>query len=178
MSENLDYTDLAQSWKEQGLAILSDKFGEEDKKYIIDKMFDFALLTGEALNNPFHFKHLDIETKVIITQIVAEWTFRKACDLVSEGIPLKDRDEILRKIAFVVFQDATDAFKKNMPCEQCLQLVEQQVDKTYKEALDELSGNKSKSSEDEFELIDVNEAFNLLQTDELSECNNKTEEPT
>ena len=56
-------------------------------------------------------------------------------------------DGIMQKIAFTIFEVAKQAIKKNIPQDQILQLIEHHVNKSYKEAIDNLEKRGVISSE-------------------------------
>ena len=75
---------------------------------------------------------------MMITQIIAEWSFHKSVDLIRSGIPQEHWDTVMQKIAFTIFEIAKQTFRQGMPQDQILQLIEHHVKKTYLDAIAEL----------------------------------------
>jgi len=104
---------------------------------VTNTLLNFATIAGEALYNDTELK-FNAEQAVVITQIIAEWSFHKSVDLVRSKLPQEFWDPIMQKIAFTIFEVAKQAFKQSLPQDQVLQLVEHHVKKTYFDSIAEL----------------------------------------
>ena len=135
--EGFDYKEFAQSMSEQAVQLVPQEFNDNQREYIVKTLGNFTLLAGEALYNDASL-NLNVEQAVLITQIIAEWSFHKSVDLVRSGILPEYWDSIMQKIAFTIFEIAKQAIIRNLPQEQLLQAVEHHVIKVYKESIDEL----------------------------------------
>lgn len=162
---NFDYKAFAQSMKEQAQELVPQEFSEEDKTYLLNTLYNFALMSGEALVKQYD---LEDEQAISLTQIVSEWTFHKSCDLIRSQVPKNCWDNILQKIAFTVFEVGRQSFERNISQEDMLTAIEHHVNKCYKSTLDELQ-SKNAMSEDV-----MAEALTHSSIDEMAEEANKS----
>lgn len=162
---NFDYKAFAESMKEQAQELVPQEFSEEDKTYLLSTLYNFALMSGEALVKQYD---LEDEQAISLTQIVSEWTFHKSCDLIRSQVPKNCWDNILQKIAFTVFEVGRQSFERNIPQEDMLTAIEHHVNKCYKSTLDELQ-SKNAMSEDV-----MAEALTHSSIDEMAEEANKS----
>lgn len=130
-----DYKDFAQNLSQQALELIPADFNENQKNYVANTLLNFSTVAGEALYNEGKF---NLDQAVMITQIIAEWSFHKSVDLIRSGIPQQYWDPIMQKIAFTIFEIAKNAFSQNLPQDQCLQVIEHHVKKTYLDCIAEL----------------------------------------
>ncbi|MCQ2739559.1 MAG: hypothetical protein MJ237_04955 [bacterium] len=135
--EGFDYKEFATSMSEQAKELVPAELQDFEKEYIVKTLGNFTMLAGEALYNDTSL-NLDAEQAVLITQIIAEWSFHKSIDLVHSGILPEYWDSIMQKIAFTIFEIAKQAVTKKIPQEQLLQVVEHHVVKVYKQSIEEL----------------------------------------
>ena len=112
-------------------------FDQNQKQYVVNTLYNFSRLAGEALYNDKE-SNFNADQAILITQIIAEWSYHKSVDLIKSGIPQQFWDPIMQKIAFTIFEIAKQTFKQNLPQDQILQLIEHHVKKTYEEAIKEL----------------------------------------
>ncbi len=135
--EGFDYKAFAQNLTQQALELVPQEFNNVQKQYVANTLLNFSTVAGEALYNDTEL-HFNADTAVMITQIIAEWSFHKSVDLIRSGIPQQYWDPIMQKIAFTIFEIAKQAFRQNLPQDQILQLIEHHVRKTYVDAIAEL----------------------------------------
>lgn len=135
--EGFDYKDFAQNLAQQALELLPPDFTDEQKNYVANTLLNFSTVAGEALSNDPQL-NFNADQAIMITQIIAEWSFHKSVDLIRSGIPRQYWDTIMQKIAFTIFEIAKNAFSQNLPQDQCLQLIEHHVKKTYLDCIVEL----------------------------------------
>jgi len=135
--EGFDYKTFAQNLQEQAGQLVPLDFNEAESNYVVNTLLNFATIAGEALYNDTELK-FNSEQAMVITQIIAEWSFHKSVDLVRSKLPQEFWDPIMQKIAFTIFEIAKQAFKQSLPQDQVLQLVEHHVKKTYLDAIAEL----------------------------------------
>ncbi len=159
------YKEFAELMKTQAQEIVPQEFSEEDKQYLLTTLYNFALMSGEALVNQYK---LEEEQTACLTQVVCEWTFHKSCDLIRSQVPKNCWDNILQKIAFTVFEVGRQSFERNISHEDMLTAIEYNVNKCYKDTLDELQ-NKNAMSEDV-----MAEALTHSSIDEMAEEANKS----
>ena len=136
--QNFDYKQFAADMTSQAKELVPPELQEHEKNYIIKTLGEFTLLAGEALSKDTQL-NLNDEDAVFVTQIIAEWSYHKSIDLIKSGILPQYWDDIMRKIAFTIFEVAKQAMIRKIPKEQMLQAIEHHVVKTYKAAIDELA---------------------------------------
>lgn len=130
-----EYKEFAQNLAQQALELIPPDFNENQKNYVANTLLNFSTIAGQALYDEGQF---NVDQAVMITQIIAEWSFHKSVDLVRSGIPQQYWDPIMQKIAFTIFEIAKNAFAQNLPQDQCLQVIEHHVKKTYLDCIAEL----------------------------------------
>ena len=162
MIENFDYKEFAQNMKEQCIELVPKEFCKKDKEFIINTVYNFCYMAGEAISNDPTVSIND-EQCAIIAQAIAKWTFHKSIDIIRSGIKPQFREGILQNIAFAIFEVAKCEMKKNTPLDNIIDIVEWCVNKTYKEALEELK-NKGSLTEKQ-----VKEALSQSNIDEFSQ---------
>lgn len=135
--EGFDYKGFAQNLSQQAVGLIPPDFNENQKNYVVNTLLNFATVAGQALYDDESLG-FNLDQAVMITQIIAEWSFHKSVDLVRSGIPQQYWDPIMQKIAFTIFEIAKNAFHQNLPQDQCLQLIEHHVKKTYLDCIAEL----------------------------------------
>ena len=135
--EGFDYKEFAQMMSSQAGELVPPNFDEMQKNYVVKTLSNFTLLAGEAISNDESL-NFNADQAVFVTQIIAEWSFHKSIDLVHSGIMPEHWDGVMQKIAFTIFEIAKQAIQKNIPQDKTLQLIEHHVDKTYKEAIEDL----------------------------------------
>ena len=135
--KGFNYEEFAQNLASQAQEIVPADFNQNQKQYVVNTLFNFSKLAGEALANDNELK-LNADQAVMITQIIAEWSFHKSVDLIRSGLPQQFWDPIMQKIAYTIFEIAKQTFKQNMPQDQVLTLIEHHVKKTYEESIKEL----------------------------------------
>lgn len=138
--EGFDYQNFAQGLASQADELLPTHFNDFEKQYVIKTIQNFANLAGEALYNDNTVK-FNAEQAMLITQIIAEWSFHKSVDLIKSGIMEDYWDVVMQKIAFTIFEISKKSIAQGSPQDQTLQLVEHHVHKAYEEALLELKNN-------------------------------------
>jgi hypothetical protein len=130
-----DYKGFAQNLAQQALELIPSDFNDNQKNYVANTLLNFSTIAGQALYDEGQF---NVDQAVMITQIIAEWSFHKSVDLVRSGIPQQYWDPVMQKIAFTIFEIAKNAFHQNLPQDQCLQVIEHHVKKTYLDCIAEL----------------------------------------
>lgn len=136
-----DYKDLTESLVNQAKDILEkdEAFSETDVEYILTIMKKFTLTAGEGALNDNNFND---EQKCWLTQVVAEWIYHKARDIVRASIPEKYHENIFQKFAYVVYQTITDGWEKGIEEQSILNKVEDNIVETNKNILKELLNRK------------------------------------
>ena len=135
--EGFDYKEFAQMMASQAGELVPANFNEMQKNYVVKTLTNFTLFAGEAIYNDEKL-NFNADQAVFVTQIIAEWSFHKSIDLVHSGIMPEHWDGVMQKIAFTIFEISKQEIQKNIPQDKTLQLIEHHVDKTYKEAIEDL----------------------------------------
>lgn len=144
-TQNFDYESFAQNLAAQAQDLVPPEFDDNQKQYIINTLGNFSLLSGKAIAEDPNL-NFDENQAVMITQIIAEWSFHKSVDIIRSGIPQQYWDTIMQKIAYTIFEIAKQTFSQGLPHDKILELVEHHVKKSYAEAITEL---KDKGAIDE-----------------------------
>ncbi|MBQ8168748.1 hypothetical protein IJZ97_04955, partial [bacterium] len=135
--KDFNYQEFAQNLTMQAKDLVPQDFSDDEKQYVVNTLLNFSTLAGEAIYNDTE-SNFDAEQAMMITQIIAEWSFHKSVDLIRSQIPQEFWDSVMQKIAFTIFEIAKQTFKQGMPQDQILQLIEHHVKKTYLDAIAEL----------------------------------------
>lgn len=135
--QGFDYKGFAQNLAQQALELIPPDFNDNQKNYVANTLLNFSTVAGQALYDDESLG-FNLDQAVMITQIIAEWSFHKSVDLIRSGIPQQYWDPVMQKIAFTIFEIAKNAFHQGLPQDQCLQLIEHHVKKTYLDCISEL----------------------------------------
>lgn len=119
----------------QASELVPQNFTPDQKEYVATTLLKFSMIAGEALDKDGEF---NADQAMMITQIIAEWSFHKSVDLINSGIPRQYWDPIMQKIALTIFEVSKNAFRQNVPQEQALEAIEHHVRNTYVNAIEEL----------------------------------------
>ena len=136
-AKDFEYESFAQNLAAQAHDLVPQEFTDEQKQYVINTLGNFSLMAGKALAEDENL-NFNAEQSTYITQIIAEWSFHKAVDVIRSGIPRQYWDSVMQKIAYTIFEVAKQAFSQNLPNDQILELIEHHVKKSYVDALNEL----------------------------------------
>ena len=135
--EGFDYKGFAQNLAQQALGLIPPEFNDAQKNYVANTLLNFSTVAGQALYDDESLG-FDLDQAMMITQIIAEWSYHKSVDLVRSGIPQQYWDPIMQKIAYTIFEIAKNSFHQGLPQDQCLQLIEHHVKKTWLDCIAEL----------------------------------------
>ncbi len=166
--EGFDYKLFAKNLSDQVGPALPPELADADKQYIINIVYNFCYMAGEAIANDTSI-NFNADQACIVTQFIGEWAFHKAIDIIKSGIDPQFRDGIMQKIAFTVFEIAKTAIIKQLPQSDMIAVVEHHVKKAYAEALDELK-NKGVLNEEQ-----VNNALNHSNIDDMAKAQAEAE---
>lgn len=139
--EGFDYQKFAQELSSQADGLLPAEFQDFQRKYVINTIQNFANLCGEAIDKDDK-ANFNADQAMLITQIIAEWSFHKSVDIIKAGILPDYWDGIMQKIAFTIFEMAKQTISKGLPQDEVLQIVEHHVKKSYQTILEELKERK------------------------------------
>ena len=135
--EGFDHKQFANDLASQAVELVPKDFDDFQKDYVVKTLVNFAALAGEAISNDAE-AGFNAEQAILLTQIIAEWSFHKSVDLIRSGIQPEYWDGVMQKIAFTIFDIGKQSIKQNLPQDQILELIEHHVIQAYQAALDEL----------------------------------------
>lgn len=135
--EGFDYQGFAKELSSQADELLPAAFQDFQRNYVINTIQNFATLCGEAIYNDDK-ANFNLEQAMLLTQIIAEWSFHKSVDIIKAGILPDYWDGIMQKIAFTIFEIGKQTISKGLPQEEILQIVEHHVKKSYQTVIEEL----------------------------------------
>lgn len=122
----------------QAQDIFPDDIGNKTQTFI-EKMFDkFLRMTNEAIDNNYSDAEFSVEDKVLLLQVIAEWTFHKTIDLDRAKLPFEFWESILQKIAFAVFDVFQNGVSANCARKAIIMGIEYHVNQMYNSSLQEL----------------------------------------
>ncbi len=135
--EGFDYKQFAADLAAQAKELVPQEFEPFQKDYIVKTLVNFSSLAGEAISNDAE-AGFNAEQAILLTQIIAEWSFHKSVDLIRSGIQPEYWDGVMQKIAFTIFDIGKQTIKQGLPQDKILELIEHHVIKSYEAALEEL----------------------------------------
>lgn len=135
--QGFDYKKFAEDLSVQAKELVPQEFEQFQKDYIVKTLVNFSHLAGEAISNDAE-AGFNAEQAILLTQIIAEWSFHKSVDLIRSGIQPEYWDGVMQKIAFTIFDIGKQTIKQGLPQDKILELIEHHVIKSYQDALEEL----------------------------------------
>lgn len=139
--DGFDYQTFAKELSSQADELLPAEFQDFQRNYVVNTIQNFSVLCGEAIYND-EKANFNAEQAMLITQIIAEWSFHKSVDIIKAGILPDYWDSIMQKIAFTIFEIGKQVISKGSPQDEILQVVEHHVKKSYQTVLEELLERK------------------------------------
>lgn len=139
--EGFDYKGFSEELATQAIDLIPKEFQDFQKEYVVNTIKNFSTLSGEAIYNDDQLK-FTAEQGMLVTQIIAEWSFHKSIDLIKSGVLPDYWDGIMQKIAFTIFEIAKQSITQGVNQDEVLRIVEHHVKKTYRKALVELKDRK------------------------------------
>lgn len=137
MAINFNPEEFAKNLAMQAQQIVPEDFTPEAKDYLLNKVYHFCLLSGNALVQDKELELNESQSQAII-QCIGEWTFHKTIDLINSKVPQEHWDKILQDIAFIIFEAGKHAANNKMKPDESRSFIEVQVKNKFKESLTEL----------------------------------------
>lgn len=144
--EGFDYQQFADEMAKQAAELVPQELNDMQRNYIVKTIANFTKMAGEALYNDTSL-NFNADQAILISQIIAEWSFHKSIDLVHSRILPEYWDGIMQKIAFTIFEVAKQAIVRGIPQDQMLQAIEHHVNKAYIAGLEMLEKKNLISAE-------------------------------
>lgn len=138
--KTFDYKQFANHIAENLSRIAPNNIEENTKNKIIKRVIDYALLSGDALDNDDEC--YTTTEKIFILKSVAKWTFYKSIDITRAGLEEKFHDEILQNIAFYAYEIAKQGSIKSVQKEKIAQAIELGINKEFANEIKELHEQK------------------------------------
>ena len=79
--EGFDHKAFAKNLAGQAGQVVPEDIAPEDKKFVVDIVYKFCFLSGDALIKDETIT-LDAPQASLITQFIGEWSFHKSIDLI------------------------------------------------------------------------------------------------
>ncbi len=136
--EGFDYNEFSNMLAEQAKELVPKEMEKFRKDYIVKTLLNFSVLAGEAIANDT-VANFNADQAILLTQIIAEWSFHKSTDLAKSDVPPEYWDGIMEKIAFTIYEIGKQSIGQNLPQDQILTLIEHHVKETYQNALQDLT---------------------------------------
>lgn len=132
------YVDFIEELISQVSPLLPEDVNELQKNYLITNMRKAAILMATSIDENEEFKNLDFDAQCFYIQVITEWSFHKEIDLFRSGIPPRYWKGVMNKIWYAMWEVMYACVKNDAPESVVLSLVERFVNRTYKDAVEEL----------------------------------------
>lgn len=136
------YTDFIENLIEQVTPLLPQDVNELQKSYLITNIRKSATLMATSIQENEEFSRLDFDNQCFYIQVIAEWSFHKEIDLFRSGIPARYWKGVMQKIWYAMWEVMFACVKNDAPEAVVLSLVERFVNRTYKDAVEELKASE------------------------------------
>lgn len=110
--------------------------------YLVSNIRKSATLMASGIQDDDEFSRIDFEQQCFYIQVMAEWSFHKEIDLFRSGIPAKYWKVVMQKIWYAMWEVMYACVKNEAPETVVLSLVERFVNRTYRDAVEELKENE------------------------------------
>jgi len=136
--ENFDAQKFAQGLAQQAVQLVPQEFEQPQKEYVVNKVYQFCMLAGNALNQDVSIS-LNSDQACSICQFIGEWTFHKSIDMIGAGLSSELWDTILQQVAFAIFEAAKYTQVNKFEHNQAAATVENEAKASYERTLQELA---------------------------------------
>lgn len=136
------YIDFIENLIGQIKPLLPKDVNKLQEDYLVSNIRKSAMLMASGIQDDEEFSRIDFEQQCFYIQIMAEWSFHKAIDLFRSGIPAKYWKVVMQKIWYAMWEVMYACVKNEAPETVVLSLVERFVNRTYRDAVEELKENE------------------------------------
>lgn len=143
------YIDHIEALISQMSPMLPADINKLQEDYLISNIRRSSMLLAGSMQEDKVFQSLDFEKQCVYIQIMAEWSFHKEIDLFRSGIPAKYWKIIMQKIWYTMWEVMYACIQNNAPDNVVLNIIERYVNRTYKDAVEELKDSNIISEETE-----------------------------
>lgn len=166
--EKFDYLKQAKIKVEEAKNQFPNDISDDEKSYISDKIYENYILSAEALQNDD--KNYNTEQILLISQLVIEWTYLKCIDIIHSKISSDLWDCIISNVCFVVFEIARQMTDKKCDEDNIIKVVENKVDKHFREFIFDLYKQELISADCVIETMQQSHIDYLRSVDKLEDC--------
>lgn len=139
---NKKYIDFIENLIGQIQPLLPKDVNKLQEDYLVSNIRKSAMLMASGIQDDEEFSRIDFEQQCFYIQIMAEWSFHKEIDLFRSGIPAKYWKVVMQKIWYAMWEVMYACVKNEAPETVVLSLVERFVNRTYRDAVEELKENE------------------------------------
>lgn len=136
------YIDFIENLIGQIQPLLPKDVNKLQEDYLVNNIRKSAMLMASGIQDDEEFSRIDFEQQCFYIQIMAEWSFHKEIDLFRSGIPAKYWKVVMQKIWYAMWEVMYACVKNEAPETVVLSLVERFVNRTYRDAVEELKENE------------------------------------
>ena len=136
------YIDFIENLIGQIQPLLPKDVNKLQEDYLVSNIRKSAMLMASGIQDDEEFSRIDFEQQCFYIQIMAEWSFNKEIDLFRSGIPAKYWKVVMQKIWYAMWEVMYACVKNEAPETVVLSLVERFVNRTYRDAVEELKENE------------------------------------
>ena len=136
------YIDFIENLIGQIQPLLPKDVNKLQEDYLVSNIRKSAMLMASGIQDDKEFSRIDFEQQCFYIQIMAEWSFHKEIDLFRSGIPAKYWKVVMQKIWYAMWEVMYACVKNEAPETVVLSLVERFVNRTYRDAVEELKENE------------------------------------
>ncbi len=136
------YIDFIENLIGQIQPLLPKDVNKLQEDYLVSNIRRSAMLMASGIQDDEEFSRIDFEQQCFYIQIMAEWSFHKEIDLFRSGIPAKYWKVVMQKIWYAMWEVMYACVKNEAPETVVLSLVERFVNRTYRDAVEELKENE------------------------------------
>ena len=136
------YIDFIENLIGQIQPLLPKDVNKLQEDYLVSNIRKSAMLMASGIQDDEEFSRIDFEQQCFYIQIMAEWSFHKEIDLFRSGFPAKYWKVVMQKIWYAMWEVMYACVKNEAPETVVLSLVERFVNRTYRDAVEELKENE------------------------------------
>ena len=136
------YIDFIENLIGQIQPLLPKDVNKLQEDYLVSNIRKSEMLMASGIQDDEEFSRIDFEQQCFYIQIMAEWSFHKEIDLFRSGIPAKYWKVVMQKIWYAMWEVMYACVKNEAPETVVLSLVERFVNRTYRDAVEELKENE------------------------------------
>lgn len=132
------YKDFIDSLVNDMKPMFPDDVNKLQQDYLISNIKKSTTLLAHSMQTDNVFMSLDFSNQCLYIQIMAEWSFHKEIDLFRSGIPPKYYKVVMQKIWYTIWEVMYACIQNQAPDAVLLSVIERYVNRTYKDAVEEL----------------------------------------